>query len=234
MSNRRALVTGGASGIGRAVVERLLGAGCQVAAVDCRPVPVEHKRLLCVEADITDGEQVDACFARVFERFDGLDILVSNAGMGIHERLDEGDPDKWQRVIETNLVGAMRIVRAFVPLLKTSGRASRDVVVVSSAADRKPFAYGGAYCASKAGLSAMTETLRLELMPGVRVTSLRPGMVDTSFFDNSVHRSSPRPEEVGYTALSPEQVAEAVWFALSRPVGVVVNELTIRPTDQPF
>jgi NAD(P)-dependent dehydrogenase (short-subunit alcohol dehydrogenase family) len=236
MSHRRALVTGGASGIGLAVVERLLDAGVRVAAVDLRPVPVEHHNLLCLEADITDGEQVDACFERVVEHFEGLDLLVSNAGMGIHERLDEGDPDKWQRVVETNLVGAMRCVRAFVPLLErdTGPDGPRDVVIVSSVADQKPYSYGGAYAASKAGLSAMAETLRLELLPQVRVTTVRPGMVDTSFFEHSVHASSPTPQEVGFTAVPAGEVAEAIFFALTRPQSVAINELVIRPADQPF
>lgn len=233
IAGKRALVTGGASGIGLASVEMLLEAGCEVAAVDCRPVPIEHGDLLCIEADVADGEQVDRCYGRVVDRFDGLDILVSNAGMGIHERLDEGDPDKWQQVIETNLVGAMRFVRAFVPLIEQADGV-RDVVIVSSVADRKPYSYGGAYAASKAGLSAMAETLRLELMPRVRVTTIRPGMVDTSFFDHSIHGSSPTPKEAGYTALAAQQVAEAINFALTRPEGVAINELTIRPIDQSF
>jgi NAD(P)-dependent dehydrogenase (short-subunit alcohol dehydrogenase family) len=241
---RRALVTGGAGGIGRAVVEKLLAADCRVVVIDRSPTPFEHRNLLSITADITDAAQVDRSFSQVNERFGRLDVLVSNAGVGIHERLDEGDPDKWRRVVETNLIGAMRVVRAFVPLLDSPNptpepgseqeRRPKDVVVISSVADRKPYAYGAAYCASKAGLSAMAEALRLELMPEIRVACMRPGMVQTSFFDNSIAGSSPGPEDAGYTALPPEQVAEAVWFILDRPRGVAVNELTIRPSDQPF
>lgn len=243
LTGRRALVTGGASGIGLAVVERLLDAGAGVAAVDLRAFPrdelfardnltSERDDLLCLKADITDREQVDACFEQVVERFEGLDMLVSNAGLGIHERLDEGDPDKWQHVIETNLLGAMRCVRAFVPLIERGG--GGDVVIVSSVADQKFYSYGGAYSASKAGLSAMAETLRLELLPKVRVTTVRPGMVDTAFFANSVHGASPTPDQAGFTPVAASEVAEAIYFALTRPRGVAINELVIRPTDQPF
>ncbi len=233
IDSRRALVTGGGSGIGLAVVELLLDAGLEVCALDRRPAPIEHDRLRFIEADVTRAEQIDACYAEVSERFGGLDVLVSNAGVGIHERLDEGDPDQWQTVIETNLVGAMRVVRAFAPMLEQAEEVA-DLVVVSSVADAKAYSYGGPYAASKAGLSMMAETLRLELQPQVRVTLVRPGMVASSFFEHSIHQSNPTPEEVGWTPVPPEQVAQAVQFALTRPPQVAINDLTIRPTEQSF
>ncbi|MFW5968194.1 MAG: SDR family oxidoreductase, partial [Persicimonas sp.] len=230
---RCALVTGAASGIGRAVVERLLVAGTRVCAVDVRPIPLEHERLVCAEVDVTDAAQVDACYERVVEAFGGLDILVSSAGIGVHERLDEGDPEHWRRVIETNLMGAMRMIRAFAPLL-SEGEGIADAIIVSSVADTKPYTYGGAYTASKAGLSAVAETLRLELQPRVRVTNVRPGMVDTAFFEHSIDRAAPTPAEVGWRPVPPAEVAEAVEFVLARPAGVAVHELVIRPVEQTF
>ncbi|MFP4597930.1 MAG: SDR family oxidoreductase [Persicimonas sp.] len=233
IATRRALVTGGGSGIGLAVVELLLDAGLEVCALDRRPAPVEHERLHFIEADVTRADQVDMSYVEVDRRLGGLDVLVSNAGVGIHERLDQGDPAKWQALIETNLIGAMRVVRAFAPMLEQAEEVG-DLVVVSSVADRNAYAFGGPYAASKAGLSMMAETLRLELQPGVRVTLVRPGMVASSFYEHSIDQSNLTPEEVGWTPLPPEQVAQAVLFALTRPPQVAINELTIRPTEQSF
>jgi NADP-dependent 3-hydroxy acid dehydrogenase YdfG len=233
LAGRRALITGAASGVGLAVTERLLEEGLRVVGVDKRAAPIDHDGLVAIEADITDAADVDRCYAELADEVGGLDVLVSNAGVGIHERLDQGDPDKWQAVVETNLVGAMRVVRAFVPLLEESAGVA-DVVIVSSVADRKPYAFGAAYAASKAGLSAMAETLRLEVQPDVRVTLMRLGLVATSFFEHSMGASTPTPEQVGCGVLAPEQVAEALCFALARPASVAVNELTLRPADQPF
>jgi NADP-dependent 3-hydroxy acid dehydrogenase YdfG len=159
------------------------------------------------------------------------DILVCNAGQGIQEKLAEGDPEKWQFILNLNIMGALRLVRAFVPAMLSAG--SGDVVFISSVAAGQAFAYGGVYAASKAALETLAETLRIETLPHIRVTTIAPGVTHTSFFHNTVsgHQSV---ESIGYGALAAEEVADAVVYALSRPPGVGVNHLTIRPRAQPF
>lgn len=243
---RNALITGAASGIGRAILQRLLARGFRVAALDTRRVQIgaEQPNLRSFSLDITDSGALTSCFEELERDFGSLDTLICNAGVGIHERLDQGDPEKWRAVIETNLLGAMRVIRAFTPLMKREdsdnksariGRTTRkDIVIVSSITDQKPYPYGGAYVASKAGLSAVADVLRLELMPQIAVSCLRPGMVDTSFFEHSSDRSTPSIDAIGWSALSPEDVASALEFIIDRPQGVVISEMAIQPVDEPL
>jgi len=222
LADRRALVTGGASGIGRALADALRKAGADVEVADVRAQPA---------CDVTRGADVDALFARLHAAGRLPDLLVLGAGIGAHERLAEGDPDLWARVMDVNVVGAMRTLRAFVPPMLARG--SGDVVFLSSVSARHPYPYGAAYAASKAALDVVAETLRLETQPALRVLVARLGIVDTPFFE----RASGHPGDVrslGWGALSPEQAAEAILDALSRPHEVAINELVLRPVGQPM
>lgn len=173
---------------------------------------------------------MDALFQAVQSQLGAPDILVSCAGVGLHERLAEGDPAKWARVLEVNVLGALRLIRAFVPgMLERGG----DVVIVSSVAATTAYPWGGPYAASKAALEMVAETLRLEVMPQVRVTTLAPGVVDTAFFAHMLGGNQ-SVEEIGFGALFPEQVAELIAYAVSRPSNMVLNHLTVRPRGQPF
>lgn len=183
-----------------------------------------------VQADLCDPAAVDALFGATQVQLGAPDILVSCAGVGIHERLTEGDPVKWAQVMEVNVLGALRLIRAFVPGMLAEGG---DVVIISSVAAAAAFPWGGPYAASKAALEMLAETLRLEVLPTVRVTTLAPGVVDTAFFAHMVSGNQ-SVEEIGFGALSAEQVAELVAYAVSRPSNMVLNHLTVRPRGQAF
>lgn len=225
LAARRALVTGAASGIGRATVNALRAAGAEVAGTDRAGASPS-----CLAADLSRGEDVDALYRAVQERLGAPDILVSCAGLGVHERLAEGDPAKWARVLEVNVLGALRLIRAFVPDMLAEGG---DVVIVSSVAARTAYPWGGPYAASKAALEMLAETLRLEVLPAVRVTTIAPGVVDTPFFAHMLSGNQ-TVEEIGVGAVHPEQVAELIVYAVSRPSNMVLNHLTVRPRGQSF
>ena len=226
----RVLVTGGSSGVGAAVVERFASQGARIfdLDIDCAPAADGVVR---VPTDVADAASVARAYEAVRGRADRLDALVLCAGRGNHERFDEGDPKHWERVLQVNLLGAMRVYRAFAGMLAPH---DARVCVVSSVAARKPYAWGGAYAASKAALHAFAETLRLECGAGGRVTLLAPGMVATPFFDNAVGGYSPTPEELAIDPLDPGDVADAIVWAMTRPPNVVVNEIVIRPRGQEF
>ncbi|WP_187264095.1 SDR family oxidoreductase [Pontibacter beigongshangensis] len=228
---KRALVSGGGSGIGLAIAGKLSEAGVQTVIADILPVNDLPPQTLSFLCDVASGPQVDTLFAELIGQVGQPDILVCCAGRGIHEKLAEGDPEKWQQIINTNLTGALRLVRAFVPGMIAAGQG--HVVFLSSVAARHAYPYGGIYAASKAALEVVAETLRQEVLPAIRVTVVAPGVTDTSFFENTVSGSH-TAADIGYGALSPANVADAVLFALRQPAGVSVNQITIRPDSQPF
>jgi NADP-dependent 3-hydroxy acid dehydrogenase YdfG len=221
----RVLITGAASGVGRACA--LLDAGAYVVGLDMRPSPYEHARFVALAGDVTRPADIDRVYACCGPR--GVDAVVSAAGVGVHERLADGDPAGWARVIDINLVGALRIIRALVPGMIQRGRG--DVVMISSVAARKAYAFGGVYAASKAALERAAEALRLELLPTVRVATVAPGMIDTGFFEHAPGYL-PTPDEVGEGALTADDVAEIVCFVLSRPPSVAIAHVAVRPAAQ--
>ncbi|HEX5515103.1 MAG TPA: SDR family oxidoreductase [Gammaproteobacteria bacterium] len=225
---RRALVSGAASGIGRATLLALSKLGAEVVGTDVAPSVGRAHPLL--HADLCRQEDVDGLFRAVQAQFGAPDILVSCAGVGIHERLAEGDPAKWARLLEVNVLGALRLIRAFVPAMLANGG---DVVIVSSVAAHSAYPWGGPYAASKSALETLAETLRLEVLPTVRVATIAPGVVDTPFFAHMLSGNL-SVEEVGFGAVRPEQVAELIAYIVSRPSNMAINHLTVRPRGQAF
>lgn len=231
LKGRKAVISGGAAGIGQAVATGLAKLGVRSAIADLQVPSTMPDNIHAFKCDVTSGTAIDSLFADVQENLGIPDILVCSAGRGIHEKLTEGDPEKWRQIIDINLMGALRMVRAFVPGMLEAGFG--DVVFVSSVSAGQAYPYGGIYAATKTALEVIAETLRQEVLPTVRVTVVAPGVTNTSFFDNTVSGSQ-SVESIGYGAISPEEVAEAVIYALARPEGVSVNHITVRPTAQPF
>ncbi|RFA25384.1 hypothetical protein CAI21_19320 [Alkalilimnicola ehrlichii] len=232
LETKQALVSGGSSGIGMAICKALSAAGARVANADIAPPAVglpagiTHHR-----TDIRIGAEVDRLFDRLHSAQALPDILVLNAGIGLYEPLCEGDPEKWQRLVDTNFLGALRLIRAFVPpMLENQGG---DVVFIGSVSARQPHPSGGVYSASKSALADIAETLRMEAQSALRVCTVSPGVVDTSFFDNLL-AGEQSVEEIGYGSLDPAHIAELVVFALTRAPEVAINHITVRPRKQVF
>ena len=225
------MVSGGSSGIGWAIASYLGDAGVTVMVADVRPLPEAQANIHYQKTDLTKAADVEKLFGATIETIGEPDLVVVSAGRGVTERLDEGDPANWEQVLALNVMGALRVVRAFVPAMVTAGRG--DVVVISSVSAGKPHAWGGVYGASKTALSHLAETLRLEVQPAVRVLTVAPGVVDTPFFERRIGGGD-RPEDLGWGALEPSDVAEVVVFALTRRAEVAINEIVIRPAPQSF
>lgn len=233
MHSRLALVTGASSGIGKAIADALYEQNARIINADIREPHTEltgkTNRYFFFRTDIASGEEMQQLFRRVSTEVGHPDILVCNAGKGVHERLSEGDPEKWFEVISTNLMGTLRVLRAFLPGMLQKGRG--DIVMISSVAAHNAYTYGGIYSATKAALDMVAQTLRLELAEKVRVTVIAPGVVDTSFFEN-MNGGGLSVEGIGQGALLPAEVADAVLYALSRPFEQVINNITLRPVKQ--
>jgi NAD(P)-dependent dehydrogenase (short-subunit alcohol dehydrogenase family) len=180
LKGRVALVTGAASGIGRAMTDRLLAEGASVAAVDVAEYPAEPgSAVLGVRADVTDRQAMDAAVAHACEHFGALDIVCNVAGItGPVLPTAEYPPDSWDKVLAVNLTAAFNIIRAALPALIASG--SGSIVNIASAQGLVAVPGMPAYAASKGGLIALTRVIAVEYAPaGVRANAIAPGIVDT-------------------------------------------------------
>lgn len=230
-SLKLAVITGGSSGIGKSIAERLDRQGIQVIVADISASNTEKEGIVYRKCDVTKGQDVDELYAYVTSNFGHPDCLILNAGQGIREKLSEGDPEKWQKVIQTNLMGPLRLIRAFTPAMTSNENG--HIVFISSVSANQPHPYGGVYAASKTGLEVIAETLRLETLPSLKISIVRPGIVDTDFFANEIsgHTSV---EELGMGAIDPEEIADDVWYILNKKSGTSINKIEIRPSAQNF
>jgi 3-oxoacyl-[acyl-carrier protein] reductase len=236
LSGKSAIVTGGSRGIGNAVGLALAAEGVNVllcgrhldqlsASVGRQTVtgaPGPAGTIEVCAADVRDPDQVEALVARVVERFGGLDIVVNNAGVGRFCQLAEMSVEDWREVIGTNLDGVFFTCRSAIPELRKRG--GGWVINVSSLAGSHPFAGGAAYCASKAGLDALTEVLMQEVRhDDIRVSCVAPGSVDTRFAGQAGDGGAP-------WKLDPYDVARVVIDLLRHESRSLPSRVEIRPS----
>lgn len=239
LAGRTALVTGASRGIGRATARALAGAGARVAllarssdAISALAADIEAEAGLAgggavaVPCDLSDETAVADALSRATEALGGApDVLVNNAGAFLVAPIERITPEDFRTTLDTNLVAPFLLVRALVPAMRERG--SGTIVTVGSVADRVTFPENGAYAASKYGLRAMHEVVRAELRgSGVRATLVSPGPVDTPLWDaidpDSRDGFTPRA-----AMLSPEAVADAILYVVTRPAAVNVDELRL-------
>lgn len=230
-SSKTAIITGGNSGIGRAIANKFEKEQIQTFIADKNISAENSEGRKFKQCDITDAEDVDAFFSWTTSFLQAPDVLVLNAGQGISEKLAEGDPEKWQKVINTNLMGPLRFIRAFVPQMLEQKKG--HVVFISSVASNNPHAYGGIYSATKTALEVVAETLRLETLPYINITVISPGITETDFFKNEISAEK-NIEDMNMGSISPEEIAEDVFYAISKKSGTSINKIITRPIEQNF
>ncbi|MGW1159699.1 SDR family NAD(P)-dependent oxidoreductase [Streptomyces sp. NPDC002513] len=172
-----ALVTGGASGIGRATADLLAARGARVAVLDLDPSPVD-KPLLGYRADVTDDTSVRTAVSAAVADLGGLDILVNNAGIGAQGTVEDNDDDTWRRVLDVNVLGIVRTTRAALPRLRASAHAA--IVNTCSIAATAGLPQRALYSASKGAVLSLTLAMAADhVREGIRVNCVNPGTVDT-------------------------------------------------------
>jgi NAD(P)-dependent dehydrogenase (short-subunit alcohol dehydrogenase family) len=217
-------VTGGASGLGRAVAAAVARAGGTPVVLDLAAPDDDHDHEV---VDLADTAAAEAAVHRVAERHGGLHGIVTAAGIDACGRLVDVPRERWERVIAVNLLGTVAVVRAALPHLEASrGR----VVTVASTLGWRALSDATAYCASKFGVVGFTRGLMAEVGGQVGVTLLLPGGMQTAFFDDRPAQYRPGEDAV---LAPPAQVAEAALFALTRPPGVDVREMMVSVSSEP-
>jgi NADP-dependent 3-hydroxy acid dehydrogenase YdfG len=241
LAGRVAAITGASSGIGAATATALSRAGATVALAARRRDRLEAlaARLEAPssihEVDIADEQQARSFVESAHAQHGALHALVNNAGVMLLGAVDGADLADWRRMLDVNLWGLLVCTHAALPLIARSG--GGDIVNLSSVAGRRATAGAAVYNMTKFGVHAFSEALRQEaLHAGVRVTVVAPGFVDTELQDHNtdslVRRSLARAREEIGEILQPDDVADAVAYALTRPSHVCLNEVVVRPTGQ--
>lgn len=244
LAGRRVLVTGASSGIGAETCRAIVGCGGSVAMLARRKERLDElgaelgDGAVGIPADVTDLEGLEGAVAAAADALGGLDGVVTVAGRSMTGTVATGTPQRWRELLELNLVGPLATVRYATGYFAAGGR--RDIVMVGSAGSITPMPGVGIYAASKRGLRAAFDSMRLEFAPsGVNVSLVMPGMFETEgltiegmIFDGDIPPMDLPVFVPGAVPAHPAPVADTITFLMSLPEGVCINEVVIRPTGE--
>jgi NADP-dependent 3-hydroxy acid dehydrogenase YdfG len=245
MPNKIAFITGASSGIGMAIAKRFASEGINLILNARRLDRLEKlklelesenqiKILLC-PFDIRHKSEIEKAISEIPDDWKDIYYLINNAGLASGlGNLHEGDVEDWEKMIDTNVKGLLYISRIILPGMVE--RKMGHVVNISSIAGKEVYANGNVYCASKFAVDALSRGMRIELSPhNVKVTSINPGAVETEFSIVRFHGDKERADKVydGFDNLLAEDIADAAYYAISRPQRMNINEMIVMPTAQP-
>jgi len=244
LKNQIVFITGASSGIGKACAEVFAQAGARLILAARRLESLEnlasHLRsqfstdVYLISLDVRDRVAVEASINNLPFVWSAVDVLINNAGLsrGL-DKLQEGDFQDWEEMIDTNIKGLLYMTRYLVPGMVTRGKG--HIVNIGSIAGRAAYPGGNVYCASKAAVRLISEGLKQDLLgTPIRVTEVQPGLVETAFSQVRFHGDQERADKVyqGLTALTGEDVADVILFTVTRHAHVNISEVLLVPTHQ--
>jgi len=243
MIRKTVFVSGATSGIGRATAMRFAGEGWNVLINGRRAERLDElqkeletngTRALSLAFDVRNRKQVEKAVASLQGEWRDIDLLVNNAGLAVGlEHIDKGDPDDWERMIDTNIKGLLWLTRAVVPLMIARGKG--HIVNIGSIAGKEVYENGNVYCATKHAVDALSRSMRIDFLKhNIRVTNVAPGLVDTEFSVVRFKGDAAKAEIPyrGMTPLSGDDVADVIFFCAGLPPHVNINDVLVMPTAQ--
>lgn len=235
LSDKIAVVTGAASGIGLATSKALLAAGATVVLADRDEKALEElqtalgSKAIPYVTDLLDAEQCKVMVTEILEKVDHIDILYCNAGTYIGGDLDETNPDTIDRMLNLNVNSVMKNVYAIIPHMKERGIG--DIVVTSSIAGHSAVPWEPVYSSSKWAVTCFVQTMRRQLNKhGIRVGQVSPGPVISALLADWPEENLRKAKESG-SLIEPEEVSEAVMFMLTRNRNVTIRDVIVLPTN---
>ncbi len=244
LDGKTVFITGASSGIGESTARAFAAEGARLLLAARRKSRLDQLgpeliqagagAVHSLELDVRDWEEVEAAVAGLPTEWKAIDILVNNAGLsrGL-DTVQEGKIEDWDEMIDTNVKGLLYVTRAVVPGMVERG--AGHVVNLGSTAGEIPYPKGAVYCATKAAERSINDGLRQDVLgTPVRVTSVDPGMVETAFSEVRFHGDTARAAKVyeGVTPLTPEDVADAILWAVTRPAHVNIARIGLTTIDQ--
>jgi 3-hydroxy acid dehydrogenase/malonic semialdehyde reductase len=239
-----ALITGATSGIGEACAYLFAQQGYHLILLGRREHLLEkiaHHlvdkyaiQVKKIQADVTDKENINYVLETLPTNWKNVDVLINNAGLsqGL-DPIDKGDTDDWDRMIDTNIKGLLYVSKVVSGWMVAAKKG--HIVNIGSIAGKEVYVNGNVYCATKHAVDALNKAMRIDLLPhGIKVTGIHPGAVETEFSIVRFKGDEGRAKKVydGFDPLVAQDIAEAIWFAVSRPAHVNINDMLIMPTAQ--
>lgn len=239
-----ALVTGATSGIGEATAKMfaekgydLIITGRRVERLQTLKEELEKhsSKVLTLCFNIRNEKEVKAAFDNLSDQWRPIDVLINNAGLAAGlEAIDCGSWDDWNRMIDTNVKGLLYVSYEVAQIMKKSSK-DGHIVNIGSIAGKEVYPAGNVYCATKHAVDALSKGMRMDLLKhNIKVTQICPGAVETEFSLVRFHEDAERAKTVyeGYEALVASDIADCIWFAVSRPKHVNINDMVVMPAAQ--
>lgn len=242
--NRTIFITGATSGIGKACAQIFAANGDRLILNGRRNERLEELKkileekynteVLLAEFDVQQKEEVFKSISNFPEKWQSIDILINNAGLAIGRDLfDEADIIDWETMLQTNVNGLIYVSKAVLPFMIK--RNSGHIINMGSVAGDDIYERGNIYCASKSAVDVISRSMRIDLLPHhIKVTNIKPGAAETEFalvrFKGDEEKAAKTYE--GFTPLTPEDIADSIFYCASLPPNVCINELTITCTPQ--
>lgn len=241
---KTALITGATAGIGEAIAIRFAREGYRLIVTGRRADRLNALKLklhneygalvLPLVFDVRNHEAVKNAFRELPDTWKQIDVLVNNAGLALEmKKIQDGDPEDWNTMIDTNVKGLLYMTKAVTPLMIEAG--SGHIINIGSIAGKEVYPLGNVYCATKFAVDALTRAMRIDLLEhGIKVTQIAPGAVETEFSQVRFKGDDARATKVyqGFQPLVAGDVADIAWFVVSQPAHVSISDILVTPAAQ--